>query len=636
MKKGYPGKIIYLLILLYTVTFSFITIQRFNNFYLEALDFGIFDNALWNTLQGKLLYNSVKNISFLGEHFSPLLIPLSLFYLIWDNPRMLLIIQSFTLALGALPLYLIAKDKLKDEFLALSFAAAYLLAPLLQQANLCDYHAVTLQPPLAFFAFYFLQRKKFGKYFLFLGLLLLAREDTFLYILGLGVYAFFFAKERKIGVSTVILGLIWGFLAMRVAIPYFRGSPYLHTIAYGWLGDNFLEIGKTILFRPFYVIKNLPAPALIMRSLGFLFIPLAFLPFLSKGAFILIILPALQVFLSSRSYHYKLAVHYAVPLYPYLFISGVYGAYYLIKNRKSPQLKKIVASYLIVTGLVFSHFFGYTPFSRKSHSSHLKINVHSIIGKKFIAEFVKPIPEEFTLCAQGNLYSHLGHRQEIYLYRGNDQFPFDSKRMDYIFLDVDSRNKDLAKDLIPLLYEGEYGVVAYRDGYLLLKRGHSLLKNKETYRKVFLLFEAEKQYSYIRRVVRDPQALNESARYASVEEDEAKHLIFGPYKICPPGDYQVDFRLKTDNQGISAVIAEIDVSTNQGQTILAERKIRGTDFEKAHAYGTFSLKFSQEEENELEFRLLFTDQADLWVDFISLEGGQLTLEREYRALEDSL
>ncbi len=207
-KTRYQEKIIYLLILIYIVTFSLITIQRFNNFYLHALDFGIFDNALWNTLQGKLLYNSVKNISFLGEHFTPLLLPLSLFYLIWDDPRMLLMIQSFTLAFGALPLYLIAKDKLKNEFLALSFGAAYLLAPLLQQANLCDYHAVTLQPPIVFFAFYFLQRKNFGKYFLFLALLLLAREDTFLYALGLGIYAFLFQKERKVGLYITIAGLL--------------------------------------------------------------------------------------------------------------------------------------------------------------------------------------------------------------------------------------------------------------------------------------------------------------------------------------------------------------------------------------------------------------------------------------------
>ncbi len=137
------------------------------------------------------------------------------------------------------------------------------------------------------------------------------------------------------------------------------------------------------------------------------------------------------------------------------------------------------------------------------------MNQHSIAGKKFIEEHVRPIPEEFSLCAENNLYTHLGHRREIYYYRGIDRFPFDSS----------------------------------------------------------------------------PE-----------------------------------------------VIAHLDVSTDNGRTILLEKEIKGIDFERANVYQSFSLNFSQEKERKLEFRVLFTGRADLWVDSISIQGANLSLEREYEAL----
>ncbi|MCK4423437.1 MAG: DUF2079 domain-containing protein, partial [Candidatus Omnitrophica bacterium] len=79
----------------------------------------------------------------------PIFFPLSLLYLIFSNPCTLLVTQSIFIALGAWPLYLIARDRFKSETVALCFASAYLLYPTLQYANLFDFHGDALAP--AFF-----------------------------------------------------------------------------------------------------------------------------------------------------------------------------------------------------------------------------------------------------------------------------------------------------------------------------------------------------------------------------------------------------------------------------------------------------------------------------------------------------
>ena len=50
----------------------------------------------------------------LAEHFEPVLLPLALLFFIWDDVRILLIAQSVALALGALPVFWIARRQLSN------------------------------------------------------------------------------------------------------------------------------------------------------------------------------------------------------------------------------------------------------------------------------------------------------------------------------------------------------------------------------------------------------------------------------------------------------------------------------------------------------------------------------------------
>jgi uncharacterized membrane protein len=110
-----PTILLALLILTYTVYFSWYTINRHNTLHSYAADLSLIDQPMWNTFHGggfmELTWGDHQQPR-LAEHFEPILIPLSLLFYLWDDVRVLLIAQTLALALGALPVYWIARKQL--------------------------------------------------------------------------------------------------------------------------------------------------------------------------------------------------------------------------------------------------------------------------------------------------------------------------------------------------------------------------------------------------------------------------------------------------------------------------------------------------------------------------------------------
>ncbi len=67
-------------------------------------------------------------------------------------------LQTLALALGAVPLYAIARRRLGTPWSALAFPCAYLMSPALQATNLFEFHAVAFAPAFLLAAFYFMDR----------------------------------------------------------------------------------------------------------------------------------------------------------------------------------------------------------------------------------------------------------------------------------------------------------------------------------------------------------------------------------------------------------------------------------------------------------------------------------------------
>ena len=102
-----------LFIILYTSYFSFFTIIRHLNLYSMRYDLGNMIQTIWNSSEGRLFVmtnpSGVENVSRFVFHGDFFLVFLAFIYKILPFPEVILFIQSFFIALSAIPLYFFSR-----------------------------------------------------------------------------------------------------------------------------------------------------------------------------------------------------------------------------------------------------------------------------------------------------------------------------------------------------------------------------------------------------------------------------------------------------------------------------------------------------------------------------------------------
>src|ERR1035437_6642339 len=170
-----------LFVFIYILYFTVASFLRYNNFFTGRFDLGNMDQAVWNTIHGRIFQitdpNGTNIISRLAFHADFILILISPLYLIWSNPQMLLLLQTIVLALGAIFVYAIANQLLKNKAIALTFATIYLLNPAMQFSNLYDFHAAVLGTTLLLGTFYFYLKRQYLFFIVFALLAGLTKEE---------------------------------------------------------------------------------------------------------------------------------------------------------------------------------------------------------------------------------------------------------------------------------------------------------------------------------------------------------------------------------------------------------------------------------------------------------------------------
>jgi len=186
-------QIVLLGIVAYIGLLSFFTISRHDMYSTYAWDLGIFNQAFWTTINSdKLFYYTcelyfVPKGSFFGIHFSPILILLLPFYSLFQNPEMLLFLQTIIIGIGAYPLYLIYKEK-NIKNLSLIFPLLYLINPIIHGINSYDFHVQIFIPTLFFWSYYFYERGNTILHFFFIILMAFVQEQVSYIIVFIGVW----------------------------------------------------------------------------------------------------------------------------------------------------------------------------------------------------------------------------------------------------------------------------------------------------------------------------------------------------------------------------------------------------------------------------------------------------------------
>ncbi|MCS7001925.1 MAG: DUF2079 domain-containing protein, partial [Dehalococcoidia bacterium] len=183
-------RLTYVIILLYALTFAQLSVLQHHSHNTHAFDLGNMDQAVWNTSQGRWFEfsNWEGGRTRLAAHVEPILIPIAQIYRVFSGPETLLVLQAIIISLGALPAFWLARDRLRNDFAAITFASAYLLAPELEAATLSDFHPVSLATSFLMFAFYFIHKEKYLWFWVFAILAMSTKEQIPIAIALLGVY----------------------------------------------------------------------------------------------------------------------------------------------------------------------------------------------------------------------------------------------------------------------------------------------------------------------------------------------------------------------------------------------------------------------------------------------------------------
>jgi uncharacterized membrane protein len=527
------------LVLIYVVYFTAYTWAVFDAFRSNAEDMGIMDQALWTTLHGALLHqticNNISDSNCLGDisrfaiHFEPLMLPISLLYLVAPSPKTLMLLQALIVGCGAFPLYWMATRRLQSPLAGVGFALAYLLYPALQSAEIFDFHAVTLAVTFLMFALYFMLTRNNVGLVISCVLALATKEEIPVDVIMIGLAIIVFQRRSRVGVGLIALSLAW--LAVSLAVMH-GFSPLGHSSTasrYSYLGGSPLKVVEYVVTHPVQLLKTQVFSSNGRFNIHESFGALAYLGVLSPSVAIMAI-PALAINLLSSDPRMQMGIHqYSAELIPFMFLAAIssvaflLGLLALIIERTPPLLNRLSTTSLArqlapgsARGQKLATSAGSTLVQRQGSSlslsgrrssvpigaSHILIVVLALLmvlfcwkdnalgdmpSKPYFAwpvttahnelfsKVAALIPPNASVSAQDTLVPHLSHRRYIY------QYPYMASQSDYVVLDTSGNiypfplksavgSEEYHQSVKGLLNSGEFRVIFSEGGYLVLQR----------------------------------------------------------------------------------------------------------------------------------------------------------------------
>lgn len=471
-----------LLIALYISYFGTYAIMIHQAQRTHTRDLGNMDQPIWNTLQGRILEETRadgRQATRLTDHVEPFFILVAFSFLFWDDVRMLLLVQTILIALGAVPVYWLARERFaspeepaEGPWMGVLFAAVYLLFPALEAANLTEFHAAPLAVPFLLGAYYFGRRGRALGLWIAALLALSTKEEIALLVFLLGLYLALVGRRRAMGIALAVVSAVWFVLATFVIIPAYAREYYagleqsIYFFRYSSFGSTPREIFLNLLRRPGEAVRILLEPARL-RYLAGLLASAAWLPLLDPLTTLIALPLYLANALSDYALMYSGELHYSAPLIPFFAAGAVGGAgrlFSLLQKRFTLSRRialAVIAAWVLGWSLGYHIFRGYTPLGMRCHWP--QVTAHHRLLERFAAQ----IPPSAGLSTTPALFPHFSHRQRIF------EFPVFTGDTDYVLLDVSGTTDMHPRDFYRAywdLFGFDFSIVDAADGYILLRQ----------------------------------------------------------------------------------------------------------------------------------------------------------------------
>ncbi|MCP9486756.1 MAG: DUF2079 domain-containing protein [Gaiellaceae bacterium MAG52_C11] len=409
-----PAVVLWAAAAAFATGFGSLSVLRHLAFNTGRFDLGNMVQAVWATSHGDVLSVTDlrgEQISRLGAHFDPILAAFAPLWWIWPDPTMLLVAQAAAIALGAWPVFLLARKHLRSDRAALGFGLAYLLYPPTQWLALNEFHAVALATPLLLFAFWYLDEDRLLAFAVVAGLACLTKEHIPLAVAALGVWYALARGRRRAGAAIAASGVAVAAVAIGIVVPHFApaGSSAFEG-RYRAVGGSPLGIVETAFTDPLLIVEQAfdghGIPYLLELGL-----PLLALPLLAPLA-ALTALPELAAnLLSSTRTQTSIHFHYTAAAIPGLIVASVLGA---ARFRNAGRLRSLVTA-VVVAGIAANYILGAIPVWRafpggeSLASREYRVTAHDDVAERAL----RLIPDDDVVSATNSLGGHLSERRRV-------------------------------------------------------------------------------------------------------------------------------------------------------------------------------------------------------------------------------
>ena len=396
----------------YAAGFAALSVLRYRAFFTGRFDLGNMVQAVWSTAHGHPLRMTGlygDQISRLGAHVDPILVLFAPLWWAWPSPNMLLVVQAVAVALGALPVFWIARKHLGSARAGLGFALVYLLYPATGWLTLNEFHPVALATPLLLFAFWYLDEDRLPAFVLFAVAAATCKEEIALVVAGFGVWYAISRRRWLDGAAIAVTGVVWAAIAISVVIPHYHAGVASDFYGrYSEVGGSAGGILKTLLTHPLRIADA----AFSVRDLRYLLdlvAPLAALCLLAPLVLVAA-LPELAInLLSSATTQTSIHFHYTAGLIPTLVIGSVFGA------KRLPRWPVPVAMIVVLTALIGNYRLGpipgwrHVPGGERFQATAAHVSEHDRITERAL----ELIPDRSVVSATNTLGAHLSARRRF-------------------------------------------------------------------------------------------------------------------------------------------------------------------------------------------------------------------------------
>ncbi|MDD5729517.1 MAG: DUF2079 domain-containing protein [Candidatus Omnitrophica bacterium] len=435
---------------------------------------------------------------FLGKyffgHFTPVYFLIAVFYRIFPSIFTLYFIISFLYGLCAFIVYMLAREFL-DENQAFFTALIYLLFAPLHYVNLGTLDGNIFALPLLFTAWYFIFKKKFLPYAVFMALSCLCKEDIPLGVFLLGIYLLIKKYPKKWWLTTCLFSLLYFIFAM-IMLPQFRLEHHLAASAktqyFRYLDiSTFREIFKFIFSGAFI---NALFDFSKLKAFSVFLYPLLFLPLLTWEFYLA--LPFLLEIILHPSFSNDTSYYFS-PVIPFAFVGFIFA----LKRLNARILIPAVFCLAVISNLA-PNFLGPLPkdAQKESISDPGFLKVNNIFDSKIYTlsqdnkpawDIIKMLPDNASVTASGDLLPALSSRKNLYEFGLNvgggagafyaRGYSYPAYSADYIFIHKKNLangfggkyvylGEDLIAKEVKKLIERDYKVMRQERDFILMRK----------------------------------------------------------------------------------------------------------------------------------------------------------------------